>query len=571
MLKKIFKILKKKDINKFKKIIILNFLSFFFEFFSILSLPVFAVSLINVNFLKIKLAEFNSFFELKNYENIFLIKIFGVAVVLLFLLKNLYLLFLIRHQANFFKKIKIDLSNDIFSKYLYLSYENFIAETSATFVKNLTYETQSVYGYLNNLMLLFREFLSIFVVFILMFLYNYKITLILCVTLLSLTICYQLIIKPLIKGSAKKNQILSSNIIKILSETFGSIKEIKVTMKENEIIKLFKKNIVEFEGNLKKFYFFEKLPKIFLELFIIIFLIIIAFYLYNNNTTLDFLSNLAFFVILSFRFLPAFNSINTGLTYLKIFGPSVNLIYEKKHKFETFSKIDSNDMIDQNFSFNQISFENVCYKYPGNSKNILENLNFKINKGEKIGISGPTGVGKSTLIYLLMGLVKPSNGKISIDGVDIHNKLNNLKNIISYVPQFPFFYNGTIKQNIAYSFDNEKDLKDENFFFELIDFTLLNHKVNKTSGGLGYNVGDSANKFSGGEKQRLALARSLYKEFEILVMDEFTSALDADTEKKILSNLMKKYSKKTMIIISHKKTTLESCSKIINLKKEYEN
>ncbi len=572
--KKIFYILNKKLKFKFKKIIFLNSLNFLFEIISLSILPLFASALIDIDFTKKKvlsLISFNNFYDL---DDTFIIKSLGITVVTIFVLKNFYLFFLIKYQAHFFYSMKKSLSQEIFSKYISLPYEKFVIENSSKLIRNLTSEIQSIYGYLNNLLLLFREILAVIVIFIVLLMVNFKFTIYLSIILLVFTLIYQFLIKPFIKKAAKKNQFINSNIIKILSETFGSYKEIKIASKDKEVTELYLKNLGQFEKNLKKFYIFDKIPKIFLELLILILLVITSFILLLDGKNENFLPQIAILLVLSIRFLPAFNGINMSLTYLKIFRPSIDLIYEKKLQFsldqkENFKNINIDHQNVQAEEKNIISLENISYKYPEQENYILKNLNFKIKKGEKIGISGRTGTGKSTLLYIMMGLIKPSKGKVFIYGNDFFNFKNNFGLGASYVPQIPFLFDTSIKKNITFDFTEEEheDKEETKKIEEIIEITMLDEKINSLPKGVASKVGDNAVKLSGGEKQRISIARALYKNFDLLFLDEFTSALDTKTEETIIGNLLKKFSDKTFIIISHKPSTLKMCDKIIDLDK----
>lgn len=576
---KAINILEKKLQFKLKKIIFFNSLIFIFEFISLSILPLFASALIDIKFTKKKISNLFSFESIDNFDDTQIINYLGALAVLFFILKNLYYFFIIKYQANFFSQMKKSLSQEIFLKYIYLPYEKFIMENSSILVRNLISEIQSVYGYLHNLMSLFREIVAIFVIFIILSIVDIKFTIFLSFILVIFTLIYHLATKVFIKKAAIKNQSISSSLIKILNETFGSFKEIKIRSKEKDISNLYFKNLSIFENNLKKFYIFEKLPKIFLELLILILLIAVSLFMIEVDKSENFLPQLAILLILSFRFLPAFNAINASLTYLKIFQPSVYLIYNKKQELNfylenNFKNIKNvNQIFDKSLDKKEISLKNVSYRYPDQKEYILKNLNIEINRGEKIGISGTTGCGKSTLLYLMMGLIKPSEGKIFYNGKDNCNDEIKLSEKISYVPQIPFLHDTSIKKNIVFDFSEEENLNSLEIkkIEELVKLTLLDDKVRALPEGLDSKVGDNAVKLSGGEKQRVAIARSLYKNFDLLFLDEFTSSLDSITEEKIIQNLINKYSEKTMIIISHKSKTLQMCDRIINLDKKNDN
>mgnify|MGYP001219271898 CR=1 FL=1 len=569
--KKIKYILGKKAENNLKVMVLLNSFNFIFEFLSISSLPIFASALIDPNFTREKITNILNLNFLNAYSNQELLTILGIIVIVLFLIKNIYLFLLTVYQANYFKKIKKKLSNDIFSQYINQKYENFIDENSSVLIRNLTSQIQSVYGFLHNIMLFYRELLAVFVLFLILLIVSVKFTIILCVIFSLISISYQFLIKPHVMASSVKNQKIDAKMIKILNESYGSIKEIKIGLQEKKINELFNVNVNIFENNLRYFYILDKCPKILLEFVVLVLLVIVSFYLSKTNqSSLDYLPQIAMVIILSFRFVPAFQAMNISLTYLKIYRPAVELLFNKKNELGKNSNIDESKetlrYINKNLEKNCIlKMSNISYKYPNRENFTIKNFNFTLNEGDKLGITGETGSGKSTLIYLMMSLIKPTNGEIHFNSLKKFNNIGTWLNCISYVPQSPFLYDSSIKENISFSFDTKQNEIDINKIENLVDLTLLRKKIKSLPNGLNSKVGDNAIQLSGGEKQRIAIARSLYKKFDVLFMDEFTSSLDSLTEQSIISNLLNKYPNKTFIIISHKKSTLKMCNKIINL------
>jgi len=212
---------------------------------------------------------------------------------------------------------------------------------------------------------------------------------------------------------------------------------------------------------------------------------------------------------------------------------------------------------------NQIKFHNVSFAYPL-SNFILKNINFTIKKNQIIGIKGKSGSGKTTLSDILLGLLTPINGYISVDGIKITKRnLTQWRNKFSIVPQDVFLINGTISENIALGID----INDVNHgkVFESSVKADISEYINKLPKKYNYNINDKGSKLSGGQKQRLAIARSLYLEKEIFIFDEATSALDIETEKKVIKSIISL--NKTIIIISHKSEILDMCNKIIDLGK----
>jgi ABC-type multidrug transport system fused ATPase/permease subunit len=180
-----------------------------------------------------------------------------------------------------------------------------------------------------------------------------------------------------------------------------------------------------------------------------------------------------------------------------------------------------------------------------------------------VGIVGDSGSGKTTLIDIFLGLLKPQKGKILVDGVDISENLKSFQSLIGYVPQDVYLLDDSLKRNIA--FGKKEDEIDNEMITETIKISQLDDVVNKLSNGLNSNVGERGSKFSGGEKQRIGIARSLYNKPKILVLDEATSSLDLETEKNFINSIHELKDDKTILIISHRESTLQNCDIIYEI------
>jgi ABC-type multidrug transport system fused ATPase/permease subunit len=209
-----------------------------------------------------------------------------------------------------------------------------------------------------------------------------------------------------------------------------------------------------------------------------------------------------------------------------------------------------------------IEFQNVSFNYPNRDKT-LNNINLKISKNTIIGIKGETGSGKSTIIKLIMGLLQPDSGKILIDGKELNITEDNLSDKISYVPQNFYILDDTILENIVFS--EEKNKPDYKKISKATALSQLDEVINSLPNGINTIVGSTGKLLSGGQAQRLALARALYQEREILILDEATNALDSNTEKLVIENLSNLKKAKTIIIISHNSDILKFCDQTIEI------
>ena len=196
----------------------------------------------------------------------------------------------------------------------------------------------------------------------------------------------------------------------------------------------------------------------------------------------------------------------------------------------------------------------------------MKNVNLTIKKNEFVGIVGETGVGKSTFVDLLIGLMIPDSGTITVDGLDINKDLNSWKKHLGYVPQNFYLLDDSIKKNIAFGYEENKISKSK--VENTINQSQLSSFIKNLKNGLESRVGEHGVKISGGEKQRIAIARALYNDPDILIFDEATSSLDIDTEKKILETLIQLKKIKTVIIITHRTSSLKICDRVFNIQNE---
>ena len=564
MFKKLSFVLNKKDQFKLKFILFLNSLMFFLELITLASVPFFVTSILTPDIVIAKSV------ELINYEpSIFiknnLILISSLTVIFSFLLKNLFLVILLFYQGNFFRNVKINLSKKLFYFYTDATFLYHLNNNPSNLSRNVTDEIIGVYNYLFNITLLIRESVAILVIFLLVVIVDPISAICICFFLGIISIINIKKIKPYLKTKAVNNQQVRKNIIQTIFETFGSIKDIKIFNKEKNVKEYFDKNIAVFEKNNFHFVIFSRLPRILLEVLSIIGIIIISFFyltfLKSSGNLFPILSLLAISVM---RFIPAFNSVILAVYYMKIYQQSLKLISKEIDVInkENLNEKDITSKVTKEKTQNKslLSIENLNYQYEGRNSFKLIDINLSINKGKKIAITGSTGSGKSTLFYLILGLVKPISGGTFFNGVNIFDDLNKWRKVIGYISQNIFLLDGSIKKNISFNFLD--DTIDEKRLKKSIQIADLSEKISSLERGFETQVGTDGLTFSGGERQRIAIARAIYKDPEIFFMDEFTSALDTKTEDNIISNFHKYLPNSTMVMIAHRKETIEKCDEV---------
>ena len=255
---------------------------------------------------------------------------------------------------------------------------------------------------------------------------------------------------------------------------------------------------------------------------------------------------LSLYVVSFIRLLPVFSKFGQILSNLRSSYPSVehlNSEFTKLEKYQVTKKEKIDKTIKIKFEKN-LNFNGVSFNYLNTDKEIFKDFDLTIDKGKAIGVVGKSGSGKTTLINLISGLLYPTSGKITADGIDIYNNINSWQSKIGLVPQDNFLMDDTILKNIV--FLNDENLVDEKKLKDSINYSGLSEFINKLERGLNTNVGEGGAFLSGGQIQRVILARLLYNDPEILILDEFTNSLDPDSENYILEKLelLKKEKKK---------------------------
>jgi ABC-type multidrug transport system fused ATPase/permease subunit len=266
------------------------------------------------------------------------------------------------------------------------------------------------------------------------------------------------------------------------------------------------------------------------------------------------------FAVASFRLLPALRSILGGWTQIQNALCCLDVIEEGLKDYQGMEEEDT-----QEISFErEINMEGICYAYP-DGKQILQDFDCRISKGEYVGFCGTSGVGKSTLFNLIIGLIAPDSGEIRIDGTILNRQTRTswMKHI-GYVPQEVFIFNGTVAENIALGC---KEI-DRTLIEDILKKLNLNEWAESLPEGVDTVLSEAGSKLSGGQKQRIGIARALYKKAEVLLLDEATSALDNETEKEInhtLQQLKENSEGLTILSIAHRESTLSFCERIATI------
>ena len=305
----------------------------------------------------------------------------------------------------------------------------------------------------------------------------------------------------------------------------------------------------------------QQIPKIWIDFLAILSLCIIV--QQSSNNVNDIIKIISVYIIAAYRLIPSITRILNSVQLLESVAPIINKLYIN---LNTINK-NNNKEIKNILSFEKLELLNVNYKYTNSKRLILNNINIKINSGDFIGIIGPSGSGKTSLVNIIAGLLKPVSGDLLINNFKISENFDSNFRFISYVSQNNLLLDDTVINNITLCYQNKHVNWDK--LNNAIDMAQLRNTINKYPDGLNQIVGEIGRNISGGEIQRIAIARSLYMNSSVLILDEPTSALDTETENNILDLILKLKNNKTIILITHNQKLISKCNKIYKIDNGY--
>lgn len=506
-----------------------------------------------------------------NLENFDQYKMMFVLVVL-YTIKLILSIFFQYKIYSYLFELHYELSKKLLTTYIKKPYTYFSDINSSTLIRNI-YSEIGIFTYqiIIAFSILITDLILILSLICLLMLSDSISTIIISFFLIISYFIYYFISKPYVK---KWGEILVKQKFFVhndLKETFNSIKEIKIFNIENFFLNRFSKNLFKYSQSSKNQSILSQFPKFFFEyVIVLIFIFVINFFYFRDLSEEQIFTNLTLLAAASLRLMPCFARISTQTQGIMFYKPTVKILHKEliaanefQDKYLKQKSLNINK--EKNLKFNNsIIIKDLQFKF-SNNKELFDKINLEIFKNEITGIYGKSGEGKTTLIDIICGLIKPSSGQILIDGkYDIYS--GNLKkqwlNKIGYVTQEIYLLNDTIKNNIVYGSDtfNKEQFEKAIFFSQLKEFiTDLKDREDTLVGENGIN-------FSGGQIKRLAIARAIYRNPELIVFDETTSSLDIENEKKIFLNLDKMKINKSIIIISHNEDTLKFCDKVYKVK-----
>ena len=498
-------------------------------------------------------------------------KAFGVAILLMlvvaFIIKNIYIYWEYKILYKFIFTNQFNTSERMMKNFIRRDYEFFLSADTAVIQRSITSDVNNMYALIQALLTLVSEAIVFLGIALALILQDPLMAAIITVLLVITLFVIKIFIKPVMKKAGEENQEYYSGLFKHISETVMGIKEIKVSGREKQFVEDYKECGKGYVGAVQKYTVINNIPRLIIEVVCMAGVVLYFLYLYLfGGDAAKSIGTLSMFALGLTRLMPCANRINNQLNNIAYFEPFFMGVTDNLQDEIQSGKTDISSLEPPKEKLpatKEITMTDITFHYANTrGVNILEHANLTIPIGTSVGIVGTTGAGKSTIVDILLGLLKAQEGEICVDGVNIFENGNYrkwLKNV-GYIPQSIFMLDDTIRRNVAFGIREEEI--DDDRVWEALKEAQLDEFVKTLPDGINTGIGERGLQISGGQRQRIGIARALYDDPEVLVMDEATSALDNETEKAIVDSINRLQGSKTMIIIAHRLQTIEKCDAV---------
>lgn len=514
------------------------------------------------------------FFERYGIQEFGQLLYFGIVVIAsLFLFKNGFIILYRYIEARYLWNRYRFISGKLFLRYLQAPYEFHIHHNSSLVLRNVNEETRNlVNNVLSPILKLTMNLLVTFVLVLLLLIADplVSLSMFLLVGGIGSLLAY-LSRKRLVLYGKQANQV-RAGLIRTVKEGIGAIKEIRVFGRQSWFASRFQREVDHYTKLQSRFAVILQSNPPLMETVAVLGMLLITLFLYLKETPQDqMIAMLTLFGAAMIRLLPAVRDIVRDINQIHYFKSSIDPIHQDLITLDKLNRVSEKEITlrkasppsDKDPEREMIRFRNVSYRYPGSNATVIRNLSFSIQQGSITGLEGGTGSGKTTLVDLMLGLLKPTDGSILFDGIELEAYQKKFFYPIGYVPQFIALSDDTLKRNIAFGLPDEEI--DQERVRRALELSQLSPVVEKLPLGMETMIGENGVRFSGGQRQRIGIARALYNQPELLIMDEATSALDQKTEADILEGIEMIKGDLTILMITHRTETLRICDSILSL------
>ena len=507
-----------------------------------------------------------------NLFNIYSHKSFAIAcivsLIVIFIVKDLFLIFQYYMQARFVCNNRFATQRKLLCVYIQRPYEYYLNAQSGEIIRVIQEDVTHTYELLTTLLGFWTESIVALVLIITIFLIDPFMTSFVAVMMLIIMLLITKAVKPVLRREGLLAQKHSALTNKWLLQAINGIKEVKVAHREEFFEENYERSgRVTIQAERKRTVLYN-VPRLLIEMVSVCsVLALIAIMIYSGREAKTLFPSLGAFAMAAVKLMPSANRIVGALNMISYQEPALDklmenlLLLDEGGRREKCVQEECKESLELK---KEILLKNVSYSYPNSTQKVLDGAQMVIPVGKSVGIVGTSGAGKTTAVDILLGLLLPQEGMVTIDGKDVMSAYEEWLAHIGYIPQSIFMLDDTIRANVAFGLGREEQL-DEKVWHALEEAQLAEF-VRSLPKGLDTEIGERGIRLSGGQRQRIGIARALYHDPELLVFDEATSALDNETEAAIMESINNLFGRKTMLIIAHRLQTIAGCDMVYRVK-----
>lgn len=493
------------------------------------------------------------------------------ALIFVYIFKNVYLFVEYYVQYRFICNNRFAVQCRLMETYLHRPYEFFLNAESGEIVRVVTNDTSNTFNLLSTVLAFFTEAIVSVALIVVIIVTDPVMAILLASVLGGTMLLIGRLVKPILRKAGLKFQKNSAKMNQWLLQSISGIKEVKVSGKEGFFLTQFSKYGRKAIDSEKKNMVLGQVPRLSIEAFSIsAMLAVIAILMWRGREIDTMLPQLSAFAMAAVRLMPSVNRMTASLNQISYYEPALDKMLEHlsvaqrwqntKDDIQGSDSVCPEGQMDSLSLKKEIALKDISFSYPRAEHPVLEHANMLVPIGMSVGIVGASGAGKTTAVDIMLGLLKPQEGQVLADGVDIQTAYHAWLSHIGYIPQMIFMLDDTIRGNVAFGIDSKEI--DEQAVWKALEEAQLAEFVRSLPEGLDTQIGERGIRLSGGQRQRIGIARALYTDPELLIFDEATSALDNETESAIMESINALHGKKTMVIIAHRLTTIEGCDMV---------
>ena len=490
------------------------------------------------------------------------------GLIVIFAVKNIFLFFQQKVQLKFVYTNQFATSRRMMINFMERPYEYYLNADTSVIQRSITSDVNNMYGLILSLLQLVSEGIVFVCLVAVSLVTDVVMSITVAVLLVAALLIIKCVLKPIMRKAGEENQDYYSGLYKWIDQSVMGIKEIKIANKENYFINEYAKCGAGYVNAVQRYNLYNATPRLLIETVAIAGMILyVMISLLQGANVEEIMPQIGLLAVAAMRLIPCANRINNHLTSISYFEPflmgvSDNLQQEIRDENIDYDEASYQKKIEvEKLTIKEkIELRDIVYKYPNTEVLIFDHADMEIPIGKSVGIVGTSGAGKTTVVDILLGLLRLQSGEILADGVEVRDHYQSWLKNIGYIPQTIFMIDSTIRKNVAFGYADE-DIDDEKVWRALKE-AQLDEFVRGLPEGLDTGIGERGIRLSGGQRQRIGIARALFEDPEVLVLDEATSALDNETEAAIMDSINRLHGRKTLIIIAHRLQTIEKCDMV---------